>query len=215
MNRTSWILCLTALLIVFSWAGRGISQTQEDAGIFVDAQSPPTASIATPVQVLRQRYVTVNFDRIRATMTQGTGSSQTLLLNLFPDTRFVAVLDRVEQTATGYVWVGRLQGVGASSVTLAVNANVVAARIVTVEAAYAVRYAAAGVHIVQELNRQAFPPEAPPLTVPNPGPPRDNQPRAASDDDGSMIDILVVYTPAARNAQGGTSAIEALIDLGI
>jgi hypothetical protein len=180
MNRASWILCLTAFLIVLSWVGRGISQTLGDAGIFVDGPTPSATPIALTAQVVRQKYVTINFDRIRDTMTQPAGGIRTLLLNLFPDVRLVAVLDRVEQTSTGYVWVGRLQGVAASSVTLAVNANVVAASIVNAEAAYAVRYAAEGVHVVQELNRQAFPPEAPPLTVPNPGPPKDSQPRASS-----------------------------------
>ncbi|MBI1744256.1 hypothetical protein HYR54_14475 [Candidatus Acetothermia bacterium] len=32
-------------------------------------------------------------------------------------------------------------------------------------------------------------------------------------DDGSIIDVMVVYTPAARSAAGGTSAIQAAIDL--
>ncbi len=35
----------------------------------------------------------------------------------------------------------------------------------------------------------------------------------ATDDDGSVIDVLVVYTPAARDAEGGTSQIQALVDL--
>ncbi len=35
----------------------------------------------------------------------------------------------------------------------------------------------------------------------------------ATDDDGSVIDVLVVYTPAARDAEGGTAQIQALVDL--
>ena len=39
--------------------------------------------------------------------------------------------------------------------------------------------------------------------------------RGASLEDGSLVDILVVYTPAAATAAGGTAAIEALIDEGL
>ena len=35
----------------------------------------------------------------------------------------------------------------------------------------------------------------------------------ATDDDGSVIDVLVVHTPAARDAEGGTAQIQALVDL--
>jgi hypothetical protein len=107
MNRASWTLFLTALLIVFPWGRRGISQTPGQAGqeaaLFLDTTPPPGATVAAPAYVLRQRWVTINFDRIRDTLIQGAAGSLTLLLNLFPDARFVAVLDRVEQTATGYV----------------------------------------------------------------------------------------------------------------
>ena len=35
----------------------------------------------------------------------------------------------------------------------------------------------------------------------------------ATDDDGAVIDVLVLHTPAAREAEGGTAPIEALVDL--
>ena len=38
---------------------------------------------------------------------------------------------------------------------------------------------------------------------------------AEGEDDGSIIDLMVVYTPAARIAEGGTPAIEALINLAV
>src|SRR5207253_8806448 len=82
--------------------------------------------------------------------------------------------------------------------------------------------AAEGVHIVQELNASAFPPEAPPIVpnLPRATSPKVSSPHTAADtlpaaDSITTIDLLVVYTPAARIAQGGTAAIEALIDLGV
>jgi len=89
-------------------------------------------------------------------------------------------------------------------------------------AAYTIRPADDSVHVVQEVNQSAFPPEAPPL-APNlppavvPGVPSRSAAADILDAPESIasIDLLVVYTPAARIAQGGTAAIEALIDLGV
>lgn len=166
--------------------------------------------------MLRQRWVTIAMDRLRSTLPQPLGgpeSSRTLRLNLFDDVDLTAFLDRVERTATGYVWVGRLEGIEPSSVTIAVTNDVLAGTISSVDTTYVVGYAADDIHVVQEINRAAFPPELPPVTVPVG--PAGTGPPDVLDEDGSQIDVLVVYTPAARAAKGGTSSIEALIDLGI
>ncbi len=59
-----------------------------------------------------------------------------------------------------------------------------------------------------------MPPEGEPLIPPPPaaGAPDAADP-TAGDDDGSVIDVAVFYTPAARQKEGGSAAIEALIDL--
>src|SRR5437870_11459828 len=118
--------------------------------------------------------------------------------------------------------VGRLENVQSSTVTLAVNGTAMAGSVTAGGAAYTIRPADDSVHVVQEVNQSAFPPEAPPL-IPNlppavaPGVPSPSAAADILDAPASIasIDLLVVYTPAARIAQGGTAAIEALIDLGV
>jgi len=80
---------------------------------------------------------------------------------------------------------------------------------------YQVRYAGNGVHSVREIDEKAFPPDGEPAPThtqdaPAPAAPRSDSPEA---DSGPLIDVLVVYTPAARTAQGGMAAIDTLITL--
>jgi hypothetical protein len=80
---------------------------------------------------------------------------------------------------------------------------------------YQIRYQSDGVHVVHEIDQSKFPPEAEPIEVstsgspavepaaPDPDPLKDgevHQDGVATDDDGSIVDMLVVYTAAARNA---------------
>ena len=127
---------------------------------------------------------------------------------------------------------GRLDGVEFGTVTLAVNGDVLAGAIHTPLATYAIRPAGGGVHVISHVDRskmRCLAPTGSPATHPvDPGAliggPDDPNPTAHVDDsgitrgatradDGSVVDILVVYTPAARQGAGGTAAIEAHIDL--
>jgi hypothetical protein len=183
---------------------------------FGNALPPQGVPAAPDGPARRQRWVTISFERIRDTFPQPRGGrgTSTLLLNLFSDARFTAVLDRIETTSTGYVWVGHLQGVNGSIVTLAVTANVMSGSVAGAGDVYTIRHTVGGVYVIQQIDQKGLPPELPPVTVPDPGAVRSDQ-ISSSADDGSLIDVLVVYTPAARTAQGGTTAIQSLIDLGI
>ena len=215
-----FLSCLTLAIVLSTPAAAAVPQAASAADLFTNVVLPPSASTTLGPTVVRQTFVTIEFDKLRETLPTFLGGAQTaqsLALNLFPNTRFVAVLSRVEPTGTGYVWVGTLQGVDFSAVRLAVTRNTMAASITTPAATYSIRHVENGVHVVQEINLSAFPAEAPPVTpnLPAEAPPAiPNRPEIGGDD-GSLIDVLVVYTPAARIAQGGTSSIEALIDLGI
>ena len=207
------------ITIALAWTQR--AETQAVPGLFVDAA--PLNALAAPQSpaTVRSRSVTIDFDRLRETLPPELGGSaqrQTLALTLFPDVSATAELGSVELTATGYVWIGRLSNGREGQVTLAVTGNVMAGSISTGDTSFSIRHAANGVHVIEEVDQAALPPELPPLLPPQGAPRGPHQPLdpiPTLEDDGSIIDVLVVYTPSARTAQGGTSAMQAKIDLGI
>ena len=78
--------------------------------------------------------------------------------------------------------------------------------------------AGAGPFAIRQVDLSTLPPGAERL---DPAPTDPSVPPAAdasadaetADDDGSVIDVLVLHTPAAREAEGGTAQIDALVDL--
>jgi hypothetical protein len=102
-----------------------------------------------------------------------------------------------------------------SMVTLAVNDGVMAGTVHLPTDVYEISYAGNGVHTVAEIDQSAFPPEAEPIQVGLPeGALGDAVPETAADD-GSVIDVMVVYTPAARAAVGGSIPMQNLINLAV
>ena len=182
----------------------------QGAGLFADAAVEGDAGPLAADNVIRARLVTPNFD-----LMGGADDSavKVLTLNLFDDATFSAVLDRTESNRSGSItWVGRLEGVEYGSVALAVRDGVMIASVNMPGALYKIRYLGDGVHAIQEMDSGAFPPEGEPITV---AASKDALVEALAPmaDDGSIIDVLVVYTDDARAAVGGTTAMETLIDL--
>ncbi|HSJ56439.1 MAG TPA: M12 family metallo-peptidase [Anaerolineae bacterium] len=142
-------------------------------------------------------------------------ASEWLTLNLFDDAVFNVARDGLESSGRGYVWRGQVEGLELGQVVLLVVDGRVTGNVVTPHAFYQVRHVRDGWHVVREVDQSAFPPEADPVPVDLPDTP--DRPAVAAElaDDGSTIDVLVVYTPAARNYAGGTSAIEDLIYLAV
>ena len=135
------------------------------------------------------------------------------MLNLFDDVVFTGIVEHVEPTSSGYSLWGRLDGVELGTMTLVVNGSVVAGTVRTPEAVYTIRTAGAGAYVIRQIDESLLPPLGEPLRGPLPAP--DARAQAANDppDDGSEIDVMVVYTPLAKHQEGSRAAIEALIDL--
>jgi hypothetical protein len=184
--------------------------------LFVDALEWEDPGVEMDPTVTRGRPVTIDVIGLASLMRQ---PGDTLELDLFDDASFVGVLERVEtRSPDSYTLMGRLAEEEHSSFTLAVKSGVVVAniRVPTKQAYYQIRYLGLGVHVIREIDQSEFPacgvgpemgPPPPAQPAPNGGPGR------SCDDDGTAIDVLVVYTPTARAAVGGTEAMEALIDL--
>lgn len=195
---------------------------QESAGakLFTDEVIETGRPIQSQPWILRSRFVSVN----RTLLTRVSGYSyhfseagNIIQLNLFADTNFKAVYDRMEyRTPTSFTWIGHIDGVKYSLVTLVVNQEIVAGNISMPESFYQVRYVPGGLQSVYEIDPSSFPDEAEPLTPELTGQKaRPLQVAKPFSDDGSVIDVLVLYTPQAASNAGGEAAMQALIELAI
>ena len=194
-------------------------------------------AVADDVTILRSRSVRIDLDGLAAAQTNAAGGGAAppapLTLNLFDDTVFSASVTGTAPTSSGgYSLTGRLDGVEFGSLVLVVNGDVVAGTVQAPPDTYTIRSAGDGVHVIRKVDLSTLPPEAEPVTIPGPAtgepapavpgtadPPGAPAPLAdppqARSDDGSVVDVLVVYTPAAKWYAGGTAEIETLIDLSV
>jgi Metallo-peptidase family M12B Reprolysin-like/FG-GAP-like repeat len=158
-------------------------------------------------EVVRSRSTAIRLEALRA--------SSLLDLPLFPDARFTAALDRLEDLGPGrYVWSGHLAGIEDGEVTFAVTDGVLAGQIQLPGGVYRLHGGSDGAYAIEQVDTSALPRELPPI-VPVIDPADAAIGPETAQDDGSQIDLMVVYTPAARAAAGGVAAINALIDLSV
>ena len=133
-----------------------------------------------------------------------------LLLNVKDSIRLDMAVERTAPTKWGYSLSGRVAGDSMGFVTLVVHEDAVAGSIWTPEASYEVSYLGSGVHALREVTN------ARPVECGGALPPESSAADAATQggtDDGSVVDILVVWTPAAREEWGGTPQVLSRIDL--
>ena len=154
-------------------------------------------------------------------------------LNLFADAEFEVVIERTEPTASGHTLTGRLADDPLSTVVLAVNGDHIAGTVWSADGMHDIRTLGAGPAVIRRLDPAALgrcavgeaPPAARPDASPVPWSPARRSradasaPQAASRtenaapaDDGSVIDVLVVYTASIRILHGGHRAMRAMID---
>ena len=175
----------------------------------IDGRGGPGAAT---LQNRRLRTDLGRLARIHENSSAGNGTPQSLKLNLFDDVVFTATVEHTALTSSGgYSLSGSIDGVDFGTMTLVVNGDAMAGVVHTPLVTYELRPLGDGVSIVRQVDR-SFQCELlhPALPVDSRG-----DSSAAGADDGSVIDLLVVYTPAARSGYGGTSLIEAFIDLAV
>ncbi len=195
----------------------------------------PAAQGAFRPSGLRSRVAEIDLGRLEAARlgAEGRGAAR-LRLNLFADAEFEAVFERSAPTASGYALTGRIEGEPLSTVVLAVNGEWVAGTVWSPAGRYAVRPLGGGVAEVRQLDPSALgrcgvgmdaaegavDPSLPGIGGPSRSRPLGGTVSARSaplsgdfpEDDGSVIDLLVVYPPFARRSTGGHLAMRALID---
>jgi hypothetical protein len=166
------------------------------------------------IAVIRNRYVDIKLDYLAGKgLEQGVDA---IILNLFEDVSLTAIKNRLERRSEdSYTWFGRIEGDGYSHVILTVENGGMAGSIMFERATYQIRDLGDGVHAIYEIDQSAFPEDAPPI-IPQ-GEMKDisdDTPPTAMSDDGSLIDVMVVYTQnAASYLSNIASEIQLAIDL--
>ena len=215
----------------------GVDDEPQIVGLFSEVEGDPPQS--SDVVTLASRLVEVDFEQFaevtkspvvaKDLATVGPPAPKKLVLNLFDDVEFTGIVEHVEPTASGHALWGKLDGVELGTMTLVVNGKVVVGTVRTLNGVYTVRTAGDGTYVIRQIDESSLPPPAEPLEGPlsrrdhhllreplgGPLLPRDAGAEADDNplDDGSEIDVMVVYTPLAKQREGGRAAIEALIDL--
>ena len=157
-----------------------------------------SASVGSDAWERRVRVARQELTAARADIeSRGVGR---LLLNVRDGVRLDVVVERTAPTRWGYSLSGRVAGGGAGFVTLVVHEDAVAATIWTPDSAYELSYLGGGVHALRDVTNA-------PVECGGASPSRELSGAEATAqggaDDGSVVDILVVWTPAAEEIYGG------------
>ena len=207
-----------ALVVLGSSVVTALEGEPASKGLFATSGVRATIDRAGEPTIIRTRYVDPNLELLLGEdgAPREVGAGSTLTLNLFEDMMLVAVLGQVEPNyGGGFTWVGQVQDEPLSLVTLVVNDGLMAGTVALPKGLFEISYAGNGVHAVHEVDPTAFPPEAGPIPVEVQEDEVADAVTAALADDGSVIDVMVVYTPAARGAVGGTTAMVNMINLAV
>ena len=233
-NTTAAARCIAFALLLLACVlvpRAGVAQAPPP-GVFSEVQTAvaPRVNRALEPATMRTRVVQVDTQKITATRR----GREILMLNLFDDAVVEVDIKRVRPTRSGYFISGTPKGKEWGDVRLVVNGPVMVGTVVTPEGKFTIRSGGAGRHVVRQIDPVAepfeceaehgplLPPERPQQAIASVGSPLAGgiSPLAAEakhmpTEDGSEIRMLVVYTPAARDGEGGTAGMEALIDLAI
>ena len=135
-----------------------------------------------------------------------------IAFNLFDDQLITAVHDRTDTTTSGFVWVGHVAGQESSPVTLSVVDDILIGSITLPETTITIRHDGQSQIVGQIDRRRALEMEGPDVLLPPTQPTAPDTALTEMCEDGKRIDLLVAYTTEARQAQGSTAAIVALIN---
>ena len=229
-------MLLSALLVLVGLVANVAAQpTTPTRGLFLAEATGVAADghglASNAPTVLRQRLARVDHEILQAARVHAgryDALPTVLRLNFFTDTVLDVVINRTGPTSAGYWLTGQVGGWTLGTATLVVNGEVIAGTVRDSRATYTIRSVGDGVHAIRQLDAAAVPPLGDDVARPRPQPrpPRHALPIHEPDlslssagpgrhppEDGSRVDLLMVYTPAARERVGGTQEIRALIDL--
>ena len=163
----------------------------------------------------RARLAGMAVDQLERVRQTGGGA---VMLNLFNDAAFPAEFSGITETERGYSLAGRVVNDPGSAVVIVVNGDVLVGSVLSSRGTYSIESVGPGLFRVRQLDETTFLPPDPPGGPPDPP---EFVPAPAPDlpstrrDSGAVIDVLVVYTPAAEALANrvASGSILAFIDL--
>lgn len=220
-------LAVTALVLNLhpDAMGASIPLFEESPGL----AAPPTAQIQSTPQVFkrwmkRQRAISLNQAALDAMSRPRPGTPTDITLNLFDGEPRTLDLDQPR----GYpkqtkVWRGRLKGDPGSDVTLVAQGTTMIGTILSNQRLYKVEATNGNPHRLLEIDESALPPDHHPIVIadddsvaaPATGGVTGQTDTTANAAGDTIVDLLVVYTAAAKNQEGGQAAMDASITLAV
>ncbi len=180
-------------------------------GLFQASHMPSHPQLPPNAMAGKTRFVQVNPAQLK---------SDRLTLNLLDNQTYTAKRKRwVENPNGSTVWLGSVEGMDDSEISLATYGQAVAGTIRVGKKMYSIRYSGDGVQTLSEVSASEPLPEVGPVvtsydtTSGTTG--TSSTTTSPSGDTGAVIDVLVMYTPASRVANGGSDGMQAFIALAV
>ena len=181
------------------------------ADVAPGARSAPARQGASTVSDAWERRVRITRHELTAARADvDNAGAGRLLLNVRDGARLDVVVERTAPTRWGYSLSGRVVGGGAGFATLVVHEEAVAASIWTPDYAYELTYLGGGVHALRDVT------DAPRAECGGALPSELSAADASAEgaaDDGSVVDILVVWTPATEEMYGGEAQVLSKVEM--
>ena len=151
-------------------------------------------------------------EALKGEVDQGRRSS--VVLNLEPGHEWPAIFERSAPTERGYSLSGHLADDALSSVTFIVNGSIVSGMVSSVHGTWTIRNRGGATYeVVRTRGEGRCSVQSAVGSRPTNGEAGQQRAAAAEEDDGDEIDVLVLFTPAARQWAGGLDEMRALVDL--
>jgi len=212
------VLMVAALLPITTAA----AQSAEESGMFTPVAEAKTYQ--PPAHVIRSRTVDIDMN----TLFEADGKAKNrvtigeVTFNLFPDITYTGTVTDASKDDFATTWSGDLAGVDGGYFYMVVADGAFAAHFASTEGIYEVTASGGGSYRVVQIDQSQFV-DHPPGTFDDPMVGdliTDTQLRAFEAegrgvDSGEFLDIIVLYTPNAKAADGGEAAIRARIALAL
>jgi hypothetical protein len=139
-----------------------------------------------------------------------------LQLDLFRDVSVRVLRQRIEPTAHGVSWIGVVEGYPESDALFVVVGNHVIGHIYLPFGFFLIESQTNGSYLVQQVDQNAFAGGSDAVVIPwTTASAETDTVRTGSVDDGSVVDLLVVYTQDVLTGAGSESAAHAAIDMAV